>query len=158
MSCPEMAQARTMAFPDQGCDLCVLCFGRVACPISGIISAAQLNLCHSQCVPKLEVILGSRSLVKPACTARVAPVSCNRNQDKPVLCPRGSSYVEHKSPWPLSKLRQTTPQYHVIHDANASVSNVDFVGKDLDLEAGGALGALGMELFSQNPERTSAAW
>ena len=63
-----------------------------------------------------------------------------------------------KSPWPLSKLRQTTPQYHVIHDANASVSNVDFVGKDLDLEAGGALGALGMELFSQNPERTSAAW
>ncbi|CAE6912196.1 unnamed protein product [Symbiodinium natans] len=31
-------------------------------------------------------------------------------------------------------VEQTTPQYHVIHDANASVSNVDFVGKDLDLE------------------------
>lgn len=29
---------------------------------------------------------------------------------------------------------QTTPAVHVIHDANASVSNVDFVGKDLDLE------------------------
>jgi hypothetical protein len=35
----------------------------------------------------------------------------------------------------LSSPRQTTPAVHVIHDANASVSNVDFVGKDLDLEA-----------------------
>ena len=34
----------------------------------------------------------------------------------------------------LNGPRQTTPAVHVIHDANASVSNVDFVGKDLDLE------------------------
>jgi hypothetical protein len=34
----------------------------------------------------------------------------------------------------LSSPRQTTPAVHVIHAANASVSNVDFVGKDLDLE------------------------
>ncbi|CAJ1389097.1 unnamed protein product [Effrenium voratum] len=30
--------------------------------------------------------------------------------------------------------KQTTPAVHVIHDADASVSNVGFVGKDLDLE------------------------
>ena len=30
--------------------------------------------------------------------------------------------------------RQTTPAVHVIYDANASVSNVNFVGQDLDLE------------------------
>lgn len=36
-----------------------------------------------------------------------------------------------------NKLRQTTPAVHVIYDANASVSNVNFVGQDLDLEEPG---------------------
>lgn len=34
----------------------------------------------------------------------------------------------------LETPRQTTPAVHVIYDANASVSNVNFVGQDLDLE------------------------
>eukprot|EP00913_Durusdinium_trenchii_P017139 g16119.t1 len=33
-----------------------------------------------------------------------------------------------------SLAEQTTPAAHIIYDANASVSNVNFVGKDLDLE------------------------
>ncbi|CAK9040498.1 SAP domain-containing protein [Durusdinium trenchii] len=45
---------------------------------------------------------------------------------------RGYGYVLVYASSSLAE--QTTPAAHIIYDANASVSNVNFVGKDLDLE------------------------
>ncbi|CAE7213789.1 unnamed protein product, partial [Symbiodinium pilosum] len=61
------------------------------------------------------------------------PPETPRNGYSHVVIYASSDLVEPLGPT-AGQARQTTPQYLVVHDANASVSNVDFVGKDLDLE------------------------